>query len=231
MKQSRFLAGMAVLAVAGTALADDAYLRLRCDGEAAGGVVSINNVKKGECPLDLVVPEGKVKVSVRKVLDEHRFRLFEKELFLFAGAMKRETVELGPVQFTAEGQRLENERLAREKAAAEAAAAVAAEKARLEAEAKKRRGLTQDYLRMLKTGQLNEGDTQAMPFSSWTLYVTYAPLFLPMSTLFDVTSGKDVFAKKVADPVVFANPEAMVSRVARAVPGQQPVSDNVALAR
>ncbi|MCD6061471.1 MAG: hypothetical protein K0S16_1782 [Moraxellaceae bacterium] len=216
MKYTRFLAGMAALAVSGMALADDAYLRLRCDGEAAGAEVRINGVKKGECPLDLVVPEGKVKLSVRKTVDEHRFKTFEKELFLAAGAMKRESVVLGPVQFTAEGQRLEDERISREKAAAEAAAAVAAEKARVEAEAKKRRGLTQDYIRMLKTGYLHEGDTQVMPSSTWTMYTTYAPLFLPMSTLFDLSSGKDVFAKQVADPAVFANPEAMVSRVARA---------------
>lgn len=215
------LAGL-VLGAAQTALADDAYLRLRCDGEATGAVVSINGVKKGECPIDLVVPEGRVKVSARKVVDEFRFRTFETELFLAAGAMKRESVVLGGIQFTPEGQRREDERLAREKAEADARAAALAEQQRREAEAKARYGWTQDYLYTLKTTRIKWPDGRPesqMPFSLWTSHATYAPLFLPISTLFDLSSDKDVFAKKVADPVAFANPQAMVSRAVRAGEG------------
>jgi hypothetical protein len=216
MKYVRVLVGALALGAVGNALADDAYLRLRCDGEAAGAEVHINGVKKGECPLDLVVPEGKVKLSVRKTLDEHRFQLFEKELFLSGGAMKRETVELGPEQFTPEGRRLESERIAREKAAAKAAAAALAEQRRREAEAKSRMGFTQDYIRLLKTGELEAGSGVRMPSITWSMYLTYAPAFMPSSTLMDLTTGKDVFAKKAADPAVFANPDAMVSKAVRA---------------
>ena len=91
------LAGVTLFALQG-AFADDGYLRLRCEGDAAGATVSINGVKKGECPLDLAVPEGNVKLSVRKVVDQYRYRLFEREFFLAAGAMKRETVVLVRVE-------------------------------------------------------------------------------------------------------------------------------------
>jgi hypothetical protein len=209
MKQIPLCLGLAALVGASLAHADDAYLRLRCDGEAAGAEVRINGVKKGECPVDLIVPEGKVKLSVRKALDEHRFKTFEKELFLSGGAMKRESVVLGPLQFTPEGQRLEDERMARENAEAEARA----EKKRREDAAWKRRGLTQNYLGVLKNRvnyTTNPPETEG-PIT-WSSFVTMAPAYLPMSTLSDLSSGKDVFAK-AADPAAFANPESMMGRV------------------
>lgn len=205
--------------MAGVAWADDAYLRLRCDGDAAGAEVSINGVKKGECPIDLAVPEGKVKLGVRKMLTEHSYKVFEKELFLSAGAMKRENVVLGPVQFTAQGQRLENERLAQE--AAEAAqrkakqAAALAEQQRLKAEAAAKKGWTQHYTDGMSSKDVNGGD---MPALSGSLFVTYSPVFLPMSTLFDVSSGKEVFARP-ADPAAFANPRSMMGRTQQALAG------------
>jgi hypothetical protein len=222
MKLRVLLAGSIALCGIGTAVADDAFLRLRCEGEAAGAVVSINGVKKGECPIDLVVPEGKVVVKVRQSVDQYRFKTFEKELFLPAGAMKRETVQLGPIQFTPEGQRLEDERIVREKAAAErlaaeqaAAAAALAEQKKREAAARARVGATQDYLYLLKTGvNRAQGRNEREGPLVWTSFLVYAPVSLPLSTLTDLASGKDVFAT-AADPAAFANPDSMVGRVAR----------------
>lgn len=222
------LAGIVALGSTGAAMAEDAYLRLRCDGEAAGAMVSINGVRKGECPIDLTVPEGTLQLSVRKTISQHSFKLYEKEMFLAGGAMKRETVELGPLQFTAEGQRLENERLARlkaeqeaheaaenarkarEKAEAEAKAAALAEQQRLAAEEAARYGLTQDYLDIISSKQEVEGSEIFL----WTTVAAYSPIFLPISTLSDLASGKKLM-RTAADPAAFANPDAMVAKVHR----------------
>lgn len=210
MKCMRLLAGVVILGGAGTALADDAFLRLRCEGEAAGGEVRINGVKKGECPIDLVVPEGEVKISVRKTLDQYRFKSFEKEVFLSAGAMKREAVVLGPLQFTPEGQRLENERLARERAEAERIAAeqaVVAEKHRLELEETLKYGITN----MVLQGMSSRDPDPSSASVAWT----YGLPSLPFSVLSDVSEGKRLY-RSAGDPAVFANPDAKVSQAARA---------------
>lgn len=198
---------LAAFGVASFAQADDAYLRLRCDGDAAGALVSINGAKKGECPVDLVVPEGKIRLSVRKSVSEHSFKLYEKELFLSAGAMKRESVVLGPLQFTAEGQRLENERLAREKAAAEAQAAALAEQKRLEAEEEAKYGVVVKTFDILSCKE----DPDLNPIS-WSTLATGAIIDLPLFTLTDVSSGKQLF-RTAADPAAFAKPGSMVGRM------------------
>lgn len=209
MKTKYVIAAALAMGHAGTALAADAYLRLRCEGDAAGAMVTVNGAKKGECPVDLSIPEGNAHVVVRKNLTPHSFRIWEKQLFLAGGAMKRETVVLGPVQFTPEGQRLENERAARELAAAQAVAAAQAEQARRAAEEAAKYGLTQDYLDDLSLK--NEPD---MPFSTWTLLTTYAPVFLPLSTVFDLSSGKQLMRSTAADPAAFANQQSMVGKTA-----------------
>lgn len=221
MKRNQLLAGAIALFCAQAALADDAYLRLRCDGDAAGAIVSINGVKKGECPIDLAVPEGNIRLNVRKVVDQYRFRVFEKEMFLPAGAMKRETVVLGDIQFTPEGQRIEGERLAREKAEADriaaekaAQAAVVAEQQRLAAAEAAKYGMTNDYLKMLSSK-----DPQFTPVSV-TTYIFYSPVFLPTSVLSDLASGKKLY-RVAADPAVFANPDSMVARASRPAPAQR----------
>lgn len=219
MKREFLLAGAIALAGAQAAFADDAYLRLRCDGDAAGAMVSINGVKKGECPIDLTVPEGNVRLSVRKVVDQYRFRVFEKDMLLPAGAMKRETVILGDIQFTPEGQRIENERLAREKAEADRAAAEKAARDAAAAEAYRQKvaedskyGMTNSYLQMLSSK-----DPQFTPVSV-TTYIFYSPLFLPFSVVTDITQGKK-FYRVAADPAVFANPDSMVARASRPAAG------------
>lgn len=218
MGSHQWLVGGVALFSLQAAFADDAYLRLRCDGDAAGAAVSVNGVKKGECPIDLAVPEGNVKLSVRKVVDQYRYRLFEKEFFLPAGAMKRETIVLGEVQFTPEGQRIEGERLAREQAAAEQAAAekaaqeaIVAEQQRLAAAEAAKYGMTNEYLQMLSSK-----DPEFTP-TSVTTYIVYSPAFLPTSVLTDLSEGKQLY-RVAADPAVFANPDSMVARASRPAP-------------
>lgn len=222
-----------VMGMASLAVADDAYLRLRCEGDSEGADVRINGKLKGQCPIDLAVPEGEIKLSVTKNLAKGQYRQFEKSLFLSGGAMKRETVELGPeILFTAEGRKLEDQRLAALKAAADAEAArqaaakeaarIQAEKdaPRLAAEAEAARqaairaqpGQVKRYLNMMSS-QLPEDtqNTSSAPVTA-TLATLYAPLSLPLSTTTDVQDGKAIVT---TDPAAFANPDSMVAQAMR----------------
>ena len=100
-----------------------AVLRVACDGSAVGAEVTVNGSFKGECPLDMPVPAGTVKLRVLQKMGVERERVFEREFRLAADTAKRVDVELGEPQRTAEGRRLENEALARAKAEAERQAA------------------------------------------------------------------------------------------------------------
>jgi hypothetical protein len=111
-------AGNAAPVSAGTAV-----LRVACDGAAANAEVTVNGVFKGDCPLDIPVPVGTIKLRVLKKVGSGRESVFEQEFRMTADTAKRVDVELGPPQLTAEGQRLENDRLAREKAEADRQAA------------------------------------------------------------------------------------------------------------
>lgn len=211
------LAGLAVL-MAAEAVAADAYLRLRCDGPSEGAEVRINNQLKGQCPIDLAVPEGKIQLSVRKELGRGQFQLYEKELFLSANAMKRENVIFGEIQFTAEGRKLEDERLA----AAAAAAKVEAERQAAEKEAaqiaaiKAQPGMTKTWLAAMSSRCPQAGRGGRCPGSSILplIATTGAPMALPLSSTTDLAEGKSL--ADASDPAVFANPDAMIARATRA---------------
>lgn len=103
--------------------ANTAILRVACDGPSANAEVTVNGVFKGDCPLDIPVPAGTIKLRVLKKVGPSRESVFEQEFRMAADTAKRVDVELGAPQLTAEGQKLEDERLAREKAEAERLAA------------------------------------------------------------------------------------------------------------
>jgi formylglycine-generating enzyme required for sulfatase activity len=85
-------------------------LRIACDGDAAGAEVYINGKFKGECPLDLKVPEGKLKLRVQKTVDaDHEPRMFEQEIRMGDGVMKKVEVQLGPLVLNAAGKKREEE--------------------------------------------------------------------------------------------------------------------------
>ncbi|GAB5605822.1 formylglycine-generating enzyme family protein [Sideroxyarcus sp. TK5] len=85
-------------------------LRIVCDGDADGAEVYINDKFKGECPLDLKVPEGRLKLRVQMTVDaDHEPRLFEQEIRMGDGVMKKVEVQLSPLELTAEGKRRQEE--------------------------------------------------------------------------------------------------------------------------
>jgi len=115
-------------------------LRIVCDSAANNAEVTINGVFKGECPVDVPVSEGTLKLRVVKQVDALRERAFAQDIRMAAGTVKRMDIELGPVQPNAKARRDEEERNKQQQALAEQRAAeerrIALERERLQAEAK-----------------------------------------------------------------------------------------------
>lgn len=236
MRCNRMLLVGLTLLGASEVMAADAYLRLRCEGASEGAEVRINGQLKGQCPIDLAVPEGKIRLSVRKDLGRGQYQLYERDLFLAANAMKRENVVMeGPILFTPQGRKLEDERLAAAAAAAKVEAErLAAEKeaARLQAERdapriaaekeaariaaiKAEPGMTKQWLGFMSSHCPNArrgrcpGGT-VLPL----MIITSSPAHLPFSISTDLIEGKSLV--DATDPAVFANPDAMIARATRA---------------
>lgn len=72
-----------------------AALRIACDGTNAGATVSVNDVVKGDCPVDVSVAPGNIRLRVSKKVNETQERVFEQEFRMAAGTGKRIDVELG----------------------------------------------------------------------------------------------------------------------------------------
>jgi len=70
-------------------------LRVTCEGDDVGAEVLVNGKFRGECPLDMQVPEGTLKLLVRKKVDAQRERVFEQEIRMGADSSKRVEAHLG----------------------------------------------------------------------------------------------------------------------------------------
>lgn len=88
-----------------------AALRITCEGPAVGAEVSVNGQFKGECPLDVQVAPGEVRIRAVKSEGKTKERVFEQTLRLGDAVVKRIEIELGPADWTPAGRKLEDERL------------------------------------------------------------------------------------------------------------------------
>lgn len=96
--------------VNGSAYAGSGGLRVTCDGDNAGASIYINGKFKGECPLDVKVPEGKVKFRATKAGDEeHEPKVFEQEVYVGDGVGKKVEVQFGEGGLTAVGKQRRQE--------------------------------------------------------------------------------------------------------------------------
>ena len=86
---------------AGYAQVADSMLRIGCDDSAAGAEITINGVFKGECPLDIQVEAGTLKIQVVKKVDALHERVFEQEVRMGAGTVKRVDVVLSAPRLNA----------------------------------------------------------------------------------------------------------------------------------
>ncbi len=97
-------------------------LRISCEGDSARAEVSINGQFKGECPMDVEVKAGDIRVRAVKNQNVEVERVFEDSFRLGDGVMKRVEIQLGRPQYTAEGmRRLQARKQAEEEAARRAA--------------------------------------------------------------------------------------------------------------
>lgn len=92
------------------ARAGDSLLRISCDGADSGAEVTINGKFRGECPLDIKVKPGTLKLRLLKPVSKSRERVFELELRMGEDTVKKVEAVLEE-KFTAAGQVDEDERL------------------------------------------------------------------------------------------------------------------------
>jgi formylglycine-generating enzyme required for sulfatase activity len=76
------------------AWASGAMLRISCIGENKDALVSLNDKLKGQCPLDIAVPAGDVKLSATKKFGDRAVGVFEKQFYVGDGVVQRIDVEL-----------------------------------------------------------------------------------------------------------------------------------------
>lgn len=123
-------------------------LRIVCDSAANNAEVTINGVFKGECPVDVPVSEGTLKLRVVKQVDALRERVFEQDIRMAGGTVKRMDIELGPIQPNAKARLDDEDRirqqqaLAAQRAAEERRIALERERLRVEAKAAKAQALS-----------------------------------------------------------------------------------------
>jgi len=77
------------LAAQSAARAQESLLRIICEGGNAGAEVSVNGQFKGECPLDIGVNAGTFTVRAVKKFDATQERVFEQEVRMGDGVVKR----------------------------------------------------------------------------------------------------------------------------------------------
>jgi hypothetical protein len=94
--------------------AETSMLRVACEGDDVGAEVSVNGKFRGECPLDIQVAPGTLKLRVEKK-DSSYERIFEQEIRMGDGVVKKVEAILSR-RLNAEGQRREDQRMAEEAA-------------------------------------------------------------------------------------------------------------------
>ena len=105
------------IAVIGSSVANAAgsMLRVTCEGDDIGAEVLVNGKFRGECPVDLQVPAGALKLQVRKKVDDEHDRVFEQDVRMGEGSVKKvDAVLPSTARLNAAVQKREDQRLAAE---------------------------------------------------------------------------------------------------------------------
>ena len=137
----RFILIAALLSVVSTLHAADSGLRITCEGRDVGAEVWINGKFRGECPVDLKVPAGALKLLVRKQVDADREQVFQQDIRMGEDSIKKVEIQLPAPRLTAEGQKRVDERQAIEQA--QALQRQAAERAEAQRRADERQAIEQ----------------------------------------------------------------------------------------
>ncbi len=75
-------------------------LRVTCEGNNADAKVYVNGKFKGECPLDVQVPSGEVKLRATKSLVQDVDKVWEREISVGDGVVKKLEVILDEIQYS-----------------------------------------------------------------------------------------------------------------------------------
>lgn len=95
-------------------------LRVSCEGPDVGAQITVNGVFKGDCPLDIQVPEGAVDLRATKAVDANRERVFQEQFRIGDGVVKKVEATLGAPQLTSAARRRLEQEFLRFKQAADA---------------------------------------------------------------------------------------------------------------
>ncbi len=90
-------------------------LRVNCDDADNGAEIYVNGVFKGECPLDLKVNAGMLKLRLLKKIDAKREQVFEQEIRMGDDVVKKVEAKLSEPRLNADAQKTEDQRLAVER--------------------------------------------------------------------------------------------------------------------
>lgn len=115
---SRVLLSALIIIFPLVAQAKNSMLRIKCDGQDVGAEVTVNGKFKGECPLDVEVVPGKLKIRVQKPIDTSYDRVFEQEIRIGDGVVKPIEAILS-TRLNAAGQKLEDQRIEAKKVEAD----------------------------------------------------------------------------------------------------------------
>ena len=143
-----------------------AMLRVACDDTSVNAEITINGEFKGECPVDIQVQAGQIKLRALKKVDVSSDRVFEQDFRMAADTVKRVTIELGPPQLNAQGRKLQEEQLKQQEALGAQRATeerlLALEKEQRDAEARETTRRAESALQAALESRAAAGDTDAM---------------------------------------------------------------------
>jgi uncharacterized protein YcfJ len=77
------------LATSAAAPVNSSMLRVVCEGNDVGAEVTVDGKFKGECPIDMQVAPGTLKLRVMKIVDSSHERFFEQEIRMGDGVVKK----------------------------------------------------------------------------------------------------------------------------------------------
>jgi TPR repeat protein len=86
-----------------------AVLRVTCDGDSENADVTINGEMKGGCPFDAEIPVGNLQIRAVKSAGPSTEKVFETELLLASGVVKRVNIVLGEPQLNAGAKKRRDE--------------------------------------------------------------------------------------------------------------------------
>jgi hypothetical protein len=98
-----------------TIYAGSSLLRVKCEGDDVGAEVYVNGKFKGDCPIDMQVPSGKLKLRVVKEVDDAHEKVYEQEIRMGEGSVKKIGVAL-TTRLSSKGKINEDKRIANEAA-------------------------------------------------------------------------------------------------------------------